>query len=119
MPGPVAGDFVATAPGGSQGNATAAIATTATTADSSQLALSECQNQRVPKIPPTVREIAADLTDRIKSGEYPPGTRLPPARELADLYGVSVASVQRATTLLHERGLTIGRPGLGVYVLAS
>jgi GntR family transcriptional regulator len=70
-------------------------------------------------IPPTAREIADDIADRITSGEYPAGSKLPPARELADLYGVSLSTAQRVQLLLKERGLAIGRQGDAVYVAES
>jgi GntR family transcriptional regulator len=67
-------------------------------------------------IPPTTREIAEDITDRIRGGEYPPGTKLPPAREVAGLYGVSMATAQRVMLILKERGVVVGRQGDAVYV---
>jgi GntR family transcriptional regulator len=67
-------------------------------------------------IPPTTRQITEDIEERIRRGEYPPGTRLPAARELADLYGVSLSTAQRVQLLLKERGLVVGRQGDGVYV---
>ncbi|WP_436837855.1 GntR family transcriptional regulator [Micromonospora rifamycinica] len=62
------------------------------------------------------RQIADDLTARIRSGEYPQGSKLPSLRELADLYSVSVSTIQRALELTRDRGFTIGRAGAGVYV---
>lgn len=70
----------------------------------------------VPAIPMTGSEIVADLTERIRNGQYPPGTKLPSARELADLYEVSVSTIQRVVALLQERGLVVGQQGRGVYV---
>ncbi|MFI9641132.1 GntR family transcriptional regulator [Micromonospora sp. NPDC051925] len=67
-------------------------------------------------IPMSSRQIADDLTARIRSGEYPPGSKLPSLRELADLYSVSVSTIQRALELTRDRGLTVGRAGAGVYV---
>ncbi|MFY1625687.1 GntR family transcriptional regulator [Micromonospora sp. WMMD723] len=67
-------------------------------------------------IPMSSRQIADDLTARIRAGEYPQGSKLPSLRELADLYSVSVSTIQRALELTRERGLTIGRAGAGVYV---
>ena len=61
----------------------------------------------------------ADLTERIKKGEYPPGTKLPSARELGDLYDVSPSTVQRILALLQERGMVVGQQGRGVYVLGG
>ena len=68
----------------------------------------------VPRL--TYREIADDLTARIRSGEYPPGGPLPSYSKLAELYSVSVSTAQRAVALLHDRGLITGEPGVGVFV---
>lgn len=68
-------------------------------------------------IPMTSRQIADDLSERIRSGEYPRGSKLPSLTELADLYSVSVSTIQRAQELTRDRGLTIGSPGRGVYVV--
>ncbi|GAB2951753.1 hypothetical protein GCM10027280_45180 [Micromonospora polyrhachis] len=67
-------------------------------------------------IPMSSRQIADDLTARIRGGEYPPGSRLPSLRELAALYSVSVSTIQRALELTKDRGLVIGSPGRGLYV---
>lgn len=67
-------------------------------------------------IPMSSRQIADDLTARIRSGEYTPGEKLPTLREMAELYSVSISTIQRALELTRERGLTIGRAGAGVYV---
>ena len=68
----------------------------------------------VPRL--TYREIADDLAARIRSGEYPPGEKLPSYAQLADIYSVSVSTAQRAVTLLHDRGLIVGEKGVGLYV---
>lgn len=67
-------------------------------------------------IPMSSRQIADDLTARIRAGEHEPGAKLPSLRELADLYSVSVSTIQRALELTRDRGLTVGRAGAGVYV---
>jgi DNA-binding GntR family transcriptional regulator len=66
----------------------------------------------------TGAEVAADLTDRIRRGDYKPGDKLPYARELAEMYDISVATAQRVYSLLQERGIVVGRQGKGVYVAA-
>jgi GntR family transcriptional regulator len=65
------------------------------------------------------REVAEDIAARIKSGEYPPGERLPTYRELADLYQVSVTTVQRAVIILQDRGMIVGLQGRGLWVAES
>ncbi|MDG4798670.1 winged helix-turn-helix domain-containing protein [Micromonospora sp. WMMD1082] len=62
------------------------------------------------------REVAEDLATRINSGEYPPGERLPTYKEFADLYSVSVTTVQRAIIILQDRGLIVGLQGRGLWV---
>jgi DNA-binding GntR family transcriptional regulator len=61
-------------------------------------------------------QIAADLTERIKRGEYKPGEQLPTYRSLGDLYNVSFSTVARVMTLLRERGVVVGVPGRGTFV---
>ena len=43
--------------------------------------------------------VAQALQQRILSGEYPSGSRLPPQRELAESLGVSRASLREALTV--------------------
>lgn len=56
------------------------------------------------------------MAERIEAGEYPPGSRLPTYRELADLYSVSYATAQRAIGTLRDRGIVRGQQGRGVFV---
>jgi GntR family transcriptional regulator len=62
------------------------------------------------------RGIADDLTERIRSGQYPEGTQLPSTVELADMYSVSRSTIVRAVALLHDRGLIYGEQGRGMFV---
>lgn len=64
----------------------------------------------------TYRQIADDLADRIRAGEYPPGSKLPTLRELAELYDVSFSSIQRSVGLLVDRGVVRGEMGRGLFV---
>lgn len=64
----------------------------------------------------TYEQIADDLAGRIVSGEYPPHTKLPSNRQLADLYSVSTATIERVHIVLRERRMTYGVPGSGVFV---
>jgi GntR family transcriptional regulator len=64
----------------------------------------------------TYRTIAADVEQKIERREYPPGARIPSYRELSLLYGVSVATVQRAVRVLRLAGTAIGHQGRGVFV---
>lgn len=61
-------------------------------------------------------EIADDLAQRIREGEYAPGSPLPSYRELGDLYSVGYTTVSKVILILRERGLVVGVRGRGVYV---
>jgi GntR family transcriptional regulator len=69
----------------------------------------------------TYREIADDLTARIRAGEagYKPGDQLLSLTRLAALYSVSVSTASRAMGLLHDRGLVESVVGRGVFVRLS
>lgn len=60
--------------------------------------------------------VAAAITARVESGEWPPGTRLPSIAQLAGEYGVSATTIKTAQMILRHSGLLRGHPGKGVYV---
>jgi DNA-binding FadR family transcriptional regulator len=62
------------------------------------------------------RQIAEQIRALIRSGEYPPGVRLPPERDLARQLGVSRPSVREALIALEVEGLVEVRIGSGIYV---
>ncbi|MBL8386553.1 MAG: FadR family transcriptional regulator [Burkholderiales bacterium] len=62
------------------------------------------------------RQIAEQLRAMIVSGEYPPGARLPPERDLARQMGVSRPSVREALIALEVEGYIDIRIGSGIYV---
>lgn len=70
----------------------------------------------MPTAQPSFRRIVDEITEKIRSGELMPGTKLPSTSELAEIYGVSTGTVYRALALLHDRELIIGQQGRGVYV---
>ncbi|WP_242123486.1 FadR/GntR family transcriptional regulator [Sphingobium sp. Sx8-8] len=63
--------------------------------------------------------IAAALRERICSGEFSIGQRLPAERLLAAEYGVSRPTVREALFALETEGLVEVRVGAGVYILSS
>jgi len=65
---------------------------------------------------PVYVRVADWIESRIKSGEFKPGARLPPERDLARDFGVAYDTVRRAAVLLRERGLIITVHGWGTYV---
>lgn len=62
---------------------------------------------------------ATHLAARIAAGEWNPGARLPPERELADEYGIGYLTVRRGMALLRERGVIVTRHGRGTFVRAD
>jgi GntR family transcriptional regulator, uxu operon transcriptional repressor len=62
------------------------------------------------------RRIADQIGALIYSGEFAPGKRLPPERNLAQQFGVSRPSVREALIALEIAGLVDVRVGSGIYV---
>ena len=62
------------------------------------------------------RQIADQIAALVEGGEYKPGERLPPERDLATLLGVSRPSVREALIALEVEGYVEVRVGSGVYV---
>jgi DNA-binding FadR family transcriptional regulator len=65
------------------------------------------------------RQIADQIRASIGSGEFAPGSRLPPERDLARELGVSRPSVREALIALEVEGLVEVRIGSGIYVRAK
>jgi DNA-binding GntR family transcriptional regulator len=61
-------------------------------------------------------QVADHIAARIEDGEFPPESRLPPERELADEYKVAYNTLRRAMDMLRDRGLVITLRGHGNYV---
>lgn len=62
-------------------------------------------------------ELADFIAGRIARGELRSGTRLPPEREFAEMYGVSIGTARRATRELRERELVVTLPIKGTFVV--
>ena len=62
------------------------------------------------------RQIAAILRQRIESGEYSPGSRLPSINDLMGEYGVAHLTANKALRLLVTDGLAMLSAGRGYYV---
>lgn len=70
----------------------------------------------MPEQPTPSRQIATDLRQAIKHGEYRPGHQLPSGRALAERYGVTRQTVHKAIDQLRTEGLVEGRQGAGWFV---
>lgn len=64
------------------------------------------------------RLIAEKIAEKIRSGEFPVGSRLPAERDLAEILQVSRSSVREALIALELSGYVEVRVGSGVYVTA-
>src|SRR4030095_6917043 len=62
------------------------------------------------------RQIAEQIRGLIRSGEYLPGARLPPERDLAKQLGGARPSAREALIALEVEGLVEVRIGSGIYV---
>lgn len=67
---------------------------------------------------PIYRQIADELERRIACGEYPPGSRLPSERKLAEQLGVNRSTVVLAYAELRSLGITDSVTGSGTRVAA-
>lgn len=64
---------------------------------------------------PVYLHIAQTLAERLNSGVYAAGSRLPSGSELRVEFGVSPMTVRRALSMLEQQGLVTGVKGRGVY----
>ncbi|WP_412747158.1 GntR family transcriptional regulator [Krasilnikovia sp. MM14-A1004] len=65
---------------------------------------------------PKYQVIAADLATRIRGGALPPGSALPPQKELSASYGVTLATLRQALQRLEDDGLLTQQAGRGTFV---
>lgn len=73
-----------------------------------------------PRSPtPPYEQIRTQLATAIRSGQLPPGGRLPPIRRLAEDLGLAVNTVARAYRELESAGLVLTRGRHGTQVVGS
>ncbi|HWS31695.1 MAG TPA: GntR family transcriptional regulator [Actinoplanes sp.] len=65
---------------------------------------------------PAYRQIALDLTEKIRTGVYRPGEALPAQRELSVRYGVTLMTLRQALSSLRDDGLIVQHAGRGTFV---
>jgi GntR family transcriptional regulator len=66
---------------------------------------------------PLHHQVYLDLVSALDSGEWRPGDRLPPERELAQRYGCSLITVRRALSELAREQRIERTRGRGTFVL--
>ncbi|GAB6850531.1 PLP-dependent aminotransferase family protein [Paraburkholderia kururiensis] len=64
----------------------------------------------------TYLEVSRNLEEQVRNGRYPPGSRLPPQRDLALELGINVSTVSRAYKELQARGLIVASKRRGSIV---
>lgn len=70
-----------------------------------------------PRSPiPLYRQLADILLFKIRSGAYPPGSKIPSEYSLADKYSIGRPTVRQATDLLIRKGMLIRKRGSGTFV---
>jgi DNA-binding FadR family transcriptional regulator len=57
--------------------------------------------------------VADQLIDAMLAGDYPPGTTLPPERDLAERLGINRTSLRQAIARMEQVGLVESRQGVG------
>lgn len=68
---------------------------------------------------PVYVQLVEQLEQALVAGEYPPGSRIPPVRELAASAGVNPNTMQRALQELESRGLLQAQRTAGRIVTAE
>jgi GntR family transcriptional regulator len=68
---------------------------------------------------PIYQRIRDTVRERIESGRYKEGDRLPSETELVDEFGVARMTVRQALTQLVYENLIVRQPGMGTFVAAK
>ena len=65
---------------------------------------------------PLYQQVYSILLERIRSGQWRPGERVPAEQELARQVGVSIGTLRRAVEMLVAEGILIRQEGIGTAV---
>jgi len=68
---------------------------------------------------PLYHQLAEILKERIRSGEYPTGSRIPPETALAESYRIGRPTVRQAIDILIRKGMLESKRGSGTFVKAK
>jgi GntR family transcriptional regulator len=64
-------------------------------------------------------QLAAILRERIASGEFAEGGRLPSLVDLEQVYGLNPKTIRKALDVLKSEDLIVASPGRGMFVKAQ
>ena len=84
------------------------------TAKPNSLEKSSSGHSAAPDVPAYL-QIVKTLSERVTSGVYPAGSRLPSGSQLCAEFGVSPMTVRRALSMLENQGLASGVKGRGTF----
>ncbi len=65
---------------------------------------------------PLYRQLADIILARIRTGEYPPGSRIPSEHSLAETFDIGRPTARQATELLVRKHMLIRKRGAGTFV---
>lgn len=68
---------------------------------------------------PTYLQIVHQVEAALRLGHLRAGDRLPKVKDVVSTLGINPNTVLKAYRELENRGLTIGRPGVGTFVIAA
>ncbi len=66
---------------------------------------------------PRWRQVHEIIRERIRSGHYQPGTRIPSVIQLQEEFGIATATGQKVMRALRADGLIYTEPGMGSFVV--
>lgn len=61
-------------------------------------------------------QLARQLRERIRSGEFGPGAKMPTLNEIVAETGLGPMTIRRAYKVLTDEGLVVVKPGRGTFV---
>lgn len=70
------------------------------------------------KASPLHEQVAEDIRQRVRDGEYEVGAKLPSLRDLRETYDVAEVTVHTAIRELQREGVLVSSAGRGTYVSA-
>ncbi len=68
---------------------------------------------------PLYHQLSDIILAKIRSGEYPPGSRIPSENRLAAAYGIGRPTARQATDLLVRKRMLVRKRGSGTFVEES
>lgn len=68
---------------------------------------------------PIYLQIADNICERVLSGEFRPGERIPSVREWGASIGVNPSTVARSYEILSDKGIITNQRGIGFFMAAD